>query len=88
MEASNNCWYIVARFGTAGLCFSHSIVSWDFAVLIGLRDGIPLYLPRIYYWGIHSGVSAVAMLMALAVWIYGLQNYINRIILMQSEDCL
>ena len=56
----------------------HSIVSWDFAVLIGVEGWhSTIFAPYFIIGAIHSGVSAVAMLMALAVWIYGLQNYIK-----------
>jgi molybdopterin-containing oxidoreductase family membrane subunit len=56
----------------------HSIVSWDFAVLIGVEGWrSTIFAPYFIIGAIHSGVSAVAMLMALTVWIYGLQNYIK-----------
>jgi molybdopterin-containing oxidoreductase family membrane subunit len=49
----------------------HSIVSWDFAVTIGV-DGwhSTIFAPYFIIGAIHSGVSAVAMLMALMVWLW------------------
>ncbi|MCH8206099.1 MAG: polysulfide reductase NrfD [Chloroflexi bacterium] len=49
----------------------HSIVSWDFAVTIGV-DGwhSTIFAPYFIIGAIHSGVSAVAMIMALMVWLW------------------
>ena len=56
----------------------HTVVSWDFAVLIGTEGWrSTIFGPYFIIGAVHSGVSAVAMLMALSVWIYGLQNYIK-----------
>ena len=56
----------------------HSIVSWDFAVLVAVEGWhSTIFAPYFIIGAIHSGVSAVAMLMALIVWIYGLQKYIK-----------
>ena len=56
----------------------HSIVSWDFAVLIGVEGWhSTIFAPYFIIGAIHSGVSAVAMLMALSVWLYGLDKYIK-----------
>ena len=56
----------------------HSIVSWDFAVLVGVEGWhSTIFAPYFIIGAIHSGVSAVAMLMALAVWLYKLDNYIK-----------
>jgi molybdopterin-containing oxidoreductase family membrane subunit len=56
----------------------HSIVSWDFAILIGV-DGwhSTIFAPYFIIGAIHSGVSAVAMVMALMVWAYKLDKYIR-----------
>ena len=53
-------------------------MSWDFAVLIGVEGWhSTIFAPYFIIGAIHSGVSAVAMLMALAVWLYKLDNYIK-----------
>ena len=56
----------------------HSIVSWDFAVNIGV-DGwhSTIFAPYFIIGAIHSGVSAVAMIMALMVWMWKLDKYIR-----------
>ena len=56
----------------------HSIVSWDFAVQIGV-DGwhSTIFAPYFIIGAIHSGVSAVAMLMALMVWLWKLDKYLR-----------
>ena len=56
----------------------HSIVSWDFAIQIGV-DGwhSTIFAPYFIIGAIHSGVSAVAMIMALMVWLWGLGRYIR-----------
>lgn len=56
----------------------HSIVSWDFAVIIGVEGWhSTIFAPYFIIGAIHSGVSAVAMLMALAVWLWGLDKYLR-----------
>ena len=56
----------------------HSIVSWDFGMAISVKSWhSTIFAPYFVIGAVHSGVSAVAMLMALAVWLYGLQNYIK-----------
>jgi molybdopterin-containing oxidoreductase family membrane subunit len=56
----------------------HSIVSWDFAVLIAVEGWhSTIFAPYFIIGAIHSGVSAVAMLMALCVWLYKLDKYIK-----------
>ena len=56
----------------------HSIVSWDFAVLIGVEGWhSTIFAPYFIIGAIHSGVSAVAMLMALGVWMWKLDKYIR-----------
>ena len=49
----------------------HSIVSWDFAVTIGVEGWhSTIFAPYFIIGAIHSGVSAVAMIMALMVWLW------------------
>jgi molybdopterin-containing oxidoreductase family membrane subunit len=56
----------------------HSIVSWDFAVQIGPEAWhSTIFAPYFIIGAIHSGVSAVAMLMALGVWMWKLDKYIR-----------
>lgn len=56
----------------------HSIVSWDFAVAIGVEGWhSTIFAPYFIIGAIHSGVSAVAMIMALAVWLWKLENYLR-----------
>ena len=56
----------------------HSIVSWDFAVVIGVEGWhSTIFAPYFIIGAIHSGVSAVAMLMALGVWMWKLDKYIR-----------
>ncbi|MDP6401963.1 MAG: polysulfide reductase NrfD, partial [SAR202 cluster bacterium] len=56
----------------------HSIVSWDFAVNIGVEGWhSTIFAPYFIIGAIHSGVSAVAMLMALMVWLWKLDKYIR-----------
>ena len=56
----------------------HSIVSWDFATQIGV-DGwhSTIFAPYFIIGAIHSGVAAVAMIMALIVWLWKLDNYLR-----------
>ena len=56
----------------------HSIVSWDFAVNIGVEGWhSTIFAPYFIIGAIHSGVSAVAMIMALMVWLWKLDKYIT-----------
>jgi len=56
----------------------HSIVSWDFAVLIGVEGWhSTIFAPYFIIGAIHSGVSAVAMLMALSLWSWKLDKYLR-----------
>ena len=49
----------------------HSIVSWDFAVTIGVEGWhSTIFAPYFIIGAIHSGVSAVVMIMALMVWLF------------------
>ena len=56
----------------------HSIVSWDFAVAIGVEGWhSTIFAPYFIIGAIHSGVSAVAMIMALIVWMWKMDEYIR-----------
>lgn len=56
----------------------HSIVSWDFAIQIGVDSWhSTIFAPYFIIGAIHSGVSAVAMVMALMVWLWKLDKYIR-----------
>ncbi|MBM3947800.1 MAG: molybdopterin oxidoreductase [SAR202 cluster bacterium] len=49
----------------------HSIVSWDFAVQIGVEGWhSTIFAPYFIIGAIHSGVSAVATVMVLMVWLF------------------
>ena len=56
----------------------HSIVSWDFAVNIGV-DGwhSTIFAPYFIIGAIHSGVAAVAMVMALMVWLWKWDRFLR-----------
>ena len=56
----------------------HSIVSWDFAVQIGPEGWhSTIFAPYFIIGAIHSGVSAVATLMVVMVWLWGWERYIR-----------
>ena len=56
----------------------HSIVSWDFAVNISVEAWhSTIFAPYFIIGAIHSGVSAVAMVMAIIVWLWKLDKYIR-----------
>jgi Ni/Fe-hydrogenase subunit HybB-like protein len=56
----------------------HSIVSWDFAVQTAVNGWhSTIFAPYFIIGAIHSGVSAVAMIMALMVWLWKLDKYIR-----------
>jgi len=56
----------------------HSIVSWDFAVQTSVNGWhSTIFAPYFIIGAIHSGVSAVAMIMALMVWLWKLEKYIR-----------
>ena len=47
----------------------HSIVSWDFAVQIGVEGWhSTIFAPYFIIGAIHSGVAAVATVMVLMIW--------------------
>ena len=56
----------------------HSIVSWDFAAQIGPEAWhSTIFAPYFIIGAIHSGVSAVATVMVLMVWLWGWKNYLT-----------
>jgi molybdopterin-containing oxidoreductase family membrane subunit len=56
----------------------HSIVSWDFAVQIGTEGWhSTIFAPYFIIGAIHSGVSAVATIMVLMVWLWKWGNYLR-----------
>ncbi len=56
----------------------HSIVSWDFAVQIGPEGWhSTIFAPYFIIGAIHSGVSAVATLMVIMVWLWGWGKYLK-----------
>ena len=57
----------------------HSIVSWDFAVQIGPEAWhSTIFAPYFIIGAIHSGVSAVATLMIVMMWLFKWDKYITR----------
>ena len=56
----------------------HSIVSWDFAVQIAPEAWhSTIFAPYFIIGAIHSGVSAVATLMVIMVWVWGWDKYLK-----------
>ncbi len=55
----------------------HSIVSWDFAMAITPGWHSSTFPPYFVIGAVHSGVSAVATLMAILRWIFHLEDYIT-----------
>ena len=56
----------------------HSIVSWDFAVQIAPEAWhSTIFAPYFIIGAIHSGVSAVATLMVIMVWVWGWDKYLR-----------
>ncbi len=56
----------------------HSIVSWDFAVQIGVEGWhSTIFAPYFIIGAIHSGVAAVATVMVLMVWLWKWDKYIT-----------
>ncbi|MBI4340061.1 MAG: polysulfide reductase NrfD [Chloroflexi bacterium] len=57
----------------------HSIVSWDFAVMIGVEGfHVTIFAPYFVIGAVHSGVSAVVTMMILMKWMFGWGNYIRE----------
>ena len=56
----------------------HSIVSWDFATQIGPEGWhSTIFAPYFIIGAIHSGVSAVATVMVLMVWLWKWDKYLR-----------
>ncbi len=56
----------------------HSIVSWDFAAQIGPEGWhSTIFAPYFIIGAIHSGVSAVATVMVVMVWLWGWDKYLT-----------
>lgn len=56
----------------------HSIVSWDFAVVIGVEGWhSTIFAPYFVIGAVHSGVSAVVTMMALMRWLWKWDNFIR-----------
>lgn len=57
----------------------HSIVSWDFAVIVGVEGWhSTIFAPYFIIGAIHSGVSAVATFMVVMMWVWKGNNKILR----------
>ncbi|MBI4202985.1 MAG: polysulfide reductase NrfD [Chloroflexi bacterium] len=57
----------------------HSIVSWDFAVMIGVEGyHVTIFAPYFVIGAVLSGVSAVVTMMILMKWMFGWGNYIRQ----------
>lgn len=55
----------------------HSIVSWDFAMALVPGWHSTVFPPYFVIGAVHSGVSAVATLMAILRWVFKLDDYIT-----------
>ena len=55
----------------------HSIVSWDFAVALVPGWHSTVFPPYFVIGAVHSGVSAVATLMAILRWVFHLEDYLT-----------
>ncbi|MSQ23234.1 MAG: molybdopterin oxidoreductase [Chloroflexi bacterium] len=55
----------------------HSIVSWDFAMALVPGWHSTVFPPYFVIGAVHSGVSAVATLMAILRWIFHLDDYLT-----------
>jgi len=55
----------------------HSIVSWDFAMALTPGWHSTVFPPYFVIGAVHSGVSAVATLMAILRWVFHLEDYIT-----------
>ena len=56
----------------------HSIVSWDFAVTLIPGWHNTVFAPYFVIGAVHSGVSAVVMVMIIMRYAFGLKNFIKR----------
>jgi len=57
----------------------HSIVSWDFAVMIGIEGyHVTIFAPYFVIGAVLSGVSAVITMMILMKWMFGWGDYIRE----------
>lgn len=57
----------------------HSIVSWDFAVMLGVEGfHVTIFAPYFVMGAVHSGVSAVVTMMILLKWMFGWDAYIRQ----------
>ncbi|MPZ16080.1 MAG: molybdopterin oxidoreductase, partial [Chloroflexi bacterium] len=55
----------------------HSIVSWDFAMALTPGWHATIFPPYFVIGAVHSGVSAVATLMAVLRWVFKFDDYIT-----------
>ncbi|MDA1127272.1 MAG: polysulfide reductase NrfD [Chloroflexi bacterium] len=57
----------------------HSIVSWDFGMAVSVKSWhSTIFAPYFVVGAVHSGVSAVALVLIVLRYIYGWQNYIRH----------
>ncbi|MBI4310325.1 MAG: polysulfide reductase NrfD [Chloroflexi bacterium] len=57
----------------------HSIVSWDFAIMIGVEGyHVTIFAPYFVIGAVLSGVSAVITMMILMKWMFGWKEYIRE----------
>ncbi len=57
----------------------HSIVSWDFSMLVGVTSWhSTIFAPYFVIGAVHSGVAGVITLMILMRWLFGWHEYIRR----------
>ena len=57
----------------------HSIVSWDFGMAVSVKSWhSTIFAPYFVVGAVHSGVSAVALVLIILRYIYGWQNYIRH----------
>ncbi len=57
----------------------HSIVSWDFSMLIGVPSWhTTIFAPYFVIGAVHSGVAGVITVVILMRWLFGWHDYIRR----------
>jgi len=57
----------------------HSIVSWDFGMAVSVKSWhSTIFAPYFVVGAVHSGVSAVALVLIILRYIYSWQNYIRH----------